>query len=85
MSQMNALIELLSCLKQLAILIRPFAISSGESWYKILLQHNIITFLKDDKQHKSCACHSSCCTLSPPIPQFKALNSLKNLFQTLLL
>ena len=33
MPQMKTLIELFPCLKQLAILIRPFAIFSGEFWY----------------------------------------------------
>ena len=77
MPQMKTLIALCSCLKQLAILIRPFAISSGESWYKLLVPHNIITFLKDEKQCKSWARHSTCSTLSPPIPQLKALSGFK--------
>ena len=34
MPQKKTLIELFPCLKQFAILIRPFAICSGESWYK---------------------------------------------------
>ena len=84
MPQMKTLIALFPCLKQLAILIRQFAISSGESCYKLLVPHNIITFLKDEKQRKSWAHHSTCYTLWPPIPQLKALNVLKNLFQTLL-
>ena len=67
MSQMKTLIALFPCLKQLTNFIRPFAISSGESWYKSLVPHNI-TFLKDEKQHKSCTGHSTCCTLLPPIP-----------------
>ena len=79
MPQMKTLIALFPCLKQLAILIRPFAISSGESWYKLLVPHNITTFLKDEKQCKSWARHSTCSTLSPPIPQLKALSGLKNL------
>ena len=83
MPQMKTLIALFPCLKQLAILIRPFAISSGESWYKLLVPHNIITFLKDEIRRKSWTCHSTCYTLSPPIPQLKALSGLKNLFQTL--
>ena len=41
MPQMKTLIALFSCLKQLTILIRPFAISSGESWYKLLVPYNI--------------------------------------------
>ena len=41
MPQMKTLIALFPCLKQLTILIRPFAISSGESWYKLLVPHNI--------------------------------------------
>ena len=53
MPQMETLIALFPCLKQLAILIRLFAISSGESWYKLLVPHNIIIFLKDEKQRKS--------------------------------
>ena len=76
------LIALFPCLKQLAILIRPLAISSGELWYKLLVPHNIIAFLKDEKIRKSWARHSTCSTLSPPIPQLKALSGLKNLFQT---
>ena len=68
MSQMKTLIALFPCLKQLTNFIRPFAISSGESWYKSLVPHNITTFLKDQKRHKSCAGHSTCCTLLPPIP-----------------
>ena len=40
MPQMKTLFP---CLKQLAILIRPLAISSGESWYKLLVAHHIIT------------------------------------------
>ena len=81
MPQMKTLISLFPCLKQLPILIRPFAISSGESLYKLLLPHNIITFLKDERRRKSWARHSTCCTLSPPIPQLKALRGLKNLFE----
>ena len=82
MPQMKTLIALFPCLKQLAILIRPLAISSGEFWYKLLVPHNIITFLKDEKQLKSWARHSTCSALLPLIPQLKALNGLKNLFQT---
>ena len=76
--------RIVPCLKQLAILMRPFAISSGESWYKLLVPHNITTFLKDEKRHKSYPRHSTCSTLSPLIPQLKSLNGLENLFQTLL-
>ena len=81
---MKTLIELFPCLKQLAILIRPFAISSGESWCKLLVSHNITTFLKDEKICKLCSRHSTCCTLSPLIPQLKVLSGLKNLYLTLL-
>ena len=61
MPQMKTLIELFPCLKQLAILIRPFAISSGESWNRLLVPHNIATLLKDENRRKSCAHHSACC------------------------
>ena len=81
---MKALLALFLCLKQLTILIRPFAIPSDGSWYKLLVRHNKITFLKDEKRRKRCAHHSKCCTLSPPISQLKALSGLKNLIQTLL-
>ena len=84
MPQKKTLMALFPCLKQLAIFIRPFAISSGESWFKLFEPHNIITFLKDVKRRKSCARHSTCCTLSPPIPKLKEFSGLKNLFQTLL-
>ena len=81
---MKTLVNLFPCLKKLAIFIRPFAISSGESWYKLLVPHNITTFFKDEKRRKSCTHQSTYCTLSPPTPQLNALNGLKNLFQTLL-
>ena len=55
MPQMKTSIELFHCLKQLTILIRPFAVASGESWFKLLVPHNIATFLKEEKRHKSCA------------------------------
>ena len=42
MLQIKTLVELLHFFKQLAILRRPFAISSGGSWYKLLVQHNNI-------------------------------------------
>ena len=83
MPQMKTLVELLLCLKELAILITPFPISSSESWYKLLVPHNTARFLKDEKGHKSCACHSACCTLSPPMPQLRILSGLKKLFKTL--
>ena len=60
MPHMKTLIVLLPCSKQLTILIRPFTISSGESWYKLLVPHNIITFLNNEKQHKSWTHHSKC-------------------------
>ena len=47
MPQMETLIELLSSLKQFAILIKPFATSSGESWYKLLIQFELTIFLKE--------------------------------------
>ena len=72
--KLKALLTLFPCLKQLAILIRPFAISSVEFWYNLLVWHNIITFLKYRKQCKSCTCHSKC----------YALSRLKNVFQMLL-
>ena len=81
MPQMKTLKTLFPCLKQLAILIRPFRISSSESWYKLLVQDNIITFIKDEKQCKSCVRHSACCSLSPPIPKLKALRRSKSYFR----
>ena len=68
----QTLVELFPYLKQFAILTRPFVISLGESWYKLLVPHNITKFLKDEKQPKSCACHSTCFILLLPIPQLKA-------------
>ena len=76
--QMKTLIALCPFLKELAILIRPFSISLGDSWYKLLAPHNIMTFLKDKKKRKSWACHSKCFNLSSPIAQLKALSGLKN-------
>ena len=84
MPQMKTMVKLFRCLKQLAILKRPFAICSGKSWYKLLALHNITKFLKDEKEHKSCARHNTCCTLSPAIPQLRLLSGLKILFQNLL-
>ena len=84
MPQMKTLIAFFPSSKQLAILIRPPTISSGESWCKLLVPHYIIRFLKYEKQRKSWTRHSTCCTLSSPIPQLEALSRLKNLFQTLL-
>ena len=85
MPQMKTLLALFLCLKQLTILIRPFVIPSDGSWYKLLVRHNKITFLKNEKRRKTCAHRSKCCTMSPPIPPLKALSGLKNLIQTLLL
>ena len=58
MPLMKPLVELSHCLKQLAILRRRFAVQSGESWYILLLPHNLKTFLKDKKVRKSCTCYS---------------------------
>ena len=77
MPQMKTLIELFPCLKQLAILIRRFAISSGNSGYKLLESHNVTKLLEShnitkflkEKKRKLCARHRTCCTLSPPIQQ----------------
>ena len=65
MPQMKTLIALFPCLKQLAILITPFALSSGESWYKLLVPHNIITFLKDENgvNHGLAMVHVALCRL----------------------
>ena len=52
MPQMKALSELFHCLKQLAISRRPFAISSGESWFLLLVPHEITTLLKNEKERK---------------------------------
>ena len=56
MPLIKPLVELSHCLKQLAILRRRFAVQSGESWYILLVPHNLKTFLKDKKVRKSCAC-----------------------------
>ena len=45
--QMKTLVELFRCLKQVAILRRPFDISSDEYWCSLL--YNITTLLKDEK------------------------------------
>ena len=82
MPQMKTLVELFCCFKQLAILRRPFAIFSGESWYILLVPHYITASLKDEKECKSCTSHSTCCTLSPSISQFRALHGSKNLSHT---
>ena len=37
MPQMKTLVEFFHCLKQLAILRRPFLICSGESWYELVV------------------------------------------------
>ena len=63
---MKTMTALFPCLKHLDILVRPFTMSSGESWYELLVLHNMM-FLKDEKRYKSCARHSTCYTLSPPI------------------
>ena len=63
MLQMKTLIALFPYLKQLAILIRPFAISSSESWYKLLVPHNTIAFLKSGVNHALAIVHVVLCHL----------------------
>ena len=65
MPQIKTLIATFPCLKQLTILIRPFAVSSGASWYKLLVPHNIITFLKDENgvNHGLTIPHAALCRL----------------------
>ena len=67
MPQMKTLIELFRSLKQLAISRRSFAISSGKSWYRLLVLDDITTFLKDEKSvnHVLAIIHVTlCCPLS---------------------
>ena len=59
----HTLTNMFRCLKELAISRRTFTMSSGESWFKLLVLRKIITFLKDKNERKACAHHNTFCIL----------------------
>ena len=54
---MKILIELFPCLKQFASYFNKTIRNIFR--YKLLVPHNMTTFLKDEKQRKSCAHHGA--------------------------
>ena len=75
--------ELYLDLKVFATSLIPSVISSGEFWFELFALHKTITFLMLLTTGRLWGHHRTCWTLSPQIPQFKALMGCKNLAQTL--
>ena len=75
--QTKMLMEPYLDLKVLAISMIPSVISSGESWFKLFVPHETTAFLMPLTTGRLWERHKTCWTLSPPIPQFKALRSYK--------
>ena len=61
----------------------PSTISSTELCWMLFLPHLMTTFWRLGHDCKFLHCHKIFSTLSPPIPQFIAYNSLKYVFQIL--
>ena len=77
--QTKILMESYWDLKVFATSMIPSVISSGELWFKLFVPHKTTTFLMLLTTGRLWARHRTYWTLSPLIPQFKALRGWKNL------
>ena len=68
--------------KQEPMLTMQSAISKGESVNRLLVPHNVTTFLSDKGINRFLVCQSTFSTQSLPIPKFNAFNGVKYLCHT---